>query len=106
VPEPASKTSWRNAPQPAVIHQALGWLMLGAILTVCFGLLLGATWTTQALQPKLQQQAEERRRLNQAWAAVRAARHQVITCPRCGCPLNARYWYRTQESEQDPPEDD
>lgn len=69
-------------------QQVMGWLLLGAVLMVCLGLLLGATWTTQALQPKLRQRAEERRRLNQEWAAVRAARRHLVICPRCGAPLN------------------
>ncbi|MDQ4032541.1 MAG: hypothetical protein M3332_09840 [Actinomycetota bacterium] len=44
--------------------------VLGAVLLICLGLLLGTTWTPQALQPKLRRQAEERRRLNEEWVAV------------------------------------
>jgi hypothetical protein len=61
--------------------------VLGGALLVCFGLLLGATWTIQALQPKLRQQTEERRRLNEEWSAVRAARRRRGECPRCASPL-------------------
>jgi hypothetical protein len=56
---------------------ALGWILLGAVFLICFGVLLGATWTTQSILPKLRQQAEERRRLNEEWLAVRAARRQL-----------------------------
>ncbi len=56
----------------------------GGVLLVCLGLLLGTTWTVQVLQPTLRRQAEERRRLNEGWAAVRAAHHQRRRCRRCG----------------------
>ena len=71
----------------------LGWILLGAILLVCFGLLLGATWTTQAIQPKLRQLADERRRLNEERLTVRAARRQRAVCPRCGYHMNERHWH-------------
>ncbi len=55
--------------------------LLVAVLLVCLGVLLGATWTIQILQSRLRRQAEERRRLNAErhrlnaeWAALRAAR--------------------------------
>jgi len=74
----------------------LGWILLGAALLVCLGLLLGATWTTQALQSQLRQQAEERRRLNEEWVAVRTTRRQGEKCPRCGYPLPDQDWYIEQ----------
>jgi hypothetical protein len=52
-------------------------IVLNAVLLVCLGVLLGATWTIQALQPKLRRQTEERRRLNEEWTAVRIARRQL-----------------------------
>ncbi|MGH3811223.1 MAG: hypothetical protein ACRDUV_02050 [Pseudonocardiaceae bacterium] len=67
--------------------------VLGGILLVCLGLLLGASWTVQALQPKLRRHAEERRRLNEEWSAVRAARRQRSECPRCASPLSEQDWY-------------
>ena len=82
---PASKTSWRNAPRSTVTLQ-----VLSGVLLVCLGMLLGSTWTIQALQPKLRRQAEERRRLNEEWAAVRTARRQRGECPRCGSPFSER----------------
>ena len=58
------------------------------LLLVCLGLLLGTTWTIQALQFRLRHQAEERRRLNAEWAAIRVTRQQRVQCPRCGAPLS------------------
>ena len=66
--------------------------MLGAVLLVGLGLLLGSTWTTQALQPRRRRQAEERRRLNEEWMAVRLARQRSGECPRCGGPLSDHGW--------------
>jgi hypothetical protein len=48
--------------------------VLGGVLLICLGLLLETSWTVQALQPTLRRQAEERRRLNEEWSAVRIAR--------------------------------
>ncbi|MGH3899371.1 MAG: hypothetical protein ACRDTA_14245 [Pseudonocardiaceae bacterium] len=62
--------------------------VLGALLLLCLGLLLGASWTIQAVQPKLRRQAVERRRLNEEWSAVRTARRQREKCPRCAGPLS------------------
>ncbi len=67
--------------------------VVSGVLLVCLGLLLGTSWTTQALQPKLRQQAEERRRLNEEWLAVRTARRQRGECPRCASPLSGQDWY-------------
>lgn len=66
-------------------------VLVGALL-VCLGLLLGATWTIQALQSRFRRQAEERRRLNEEWAAVSAARRQRGQCPRCKALLFERDW--------------
>jgi hypothetical protein len=61
--------------------------VLSGVLLVCLGLLLGMTWTIQALQARLRRQAEERRRLNEEWLAIReewsmirATRHQLAKC--------------------------
>lgn len=80
--------------------------VLGAVLLICLGLLLGTTWTTQALEPKLRQQAEERRRLNEEWVAVRTARRQRGKCPRCASPLSERDWYFAPTLIEYPPDDD
>jgi hypothetical protein len=80
--------------------------VLGAVLLVCLGLLLGTTWTIQALQPKLRRQAEERRRLNEEWAAVRTARRQRDRCPRCASPLLECDCYFAPTLVEYPPNDD
>jgi hypothetical protein len=80
--------------------------MLIGLLLLCLGLLLGATWTVQALQPKLRQQAEERRRLNEEWLAVRTARRQRDECPRCGTLLSEWDWYIAPAVVEVRPDDD
>lgn len=86
--------------------QVLIWFLLGAVLLICLGILLGATWTAQALRPKLRQLAKERRRLNQEWAVVRAAHRQLDECPRCGYPLADQGWGFAPTLREGPPEDD
>jgi hypothetical protein len=80
--------------------------VLGVVLLVCLGVLLGASWTTLALQPTLRRQAEERRRLNEEWAVVRTARRQRGKCPRCGSRLSERDWYYAPTVVDDRPDDD
>jgi hypothetical protein len=80
--------------------------VLSGVLLVCLGLLLGTTWTIQALRPKLDRRAEERRRLNEEWVAVRTAHRQRGTCPRCGSPLVERNWYIAPTAVDDQPDDD
>lgn len=63
------------------------------VLSVCLGLLLGTTWTIQALQTKFRRQAEERRRLDDEWLMLRAVRRQRSECPRCASPLSERDCY-------------
>ncbi len=92
--------SRRNPPQSAVSVQAAGLSLLACL---CFGVLLGTAWTVQALQPKLRRQAEERRRLNAEWQAVRHARQtaQLIQCPRCGCLLSDGAYFEEGELDDD-----
>jgi uncharacterized paraquat-inducible protein A len=80
--------------------------VLSVVLLVCLGLLLGTSWTTQALQPKLREQAEERRRLNEEWSAVRTARRQRGECPRCGSLLSEEHWYIASTIVEERPDDD
>jgi hypothetical protein len=80
--------------------------VLVGVLLVCLGLLLGASWTVQALQPKLRRQAKERRRLNEEWSAVRTARRQREKCPRCGSPLSDQDWCYGSTIVEDRPDDD
>jgi hypothetical protein len=94
-------TSSRDAPQSRVALQ-----VLSAVLLVCLGLLLGSTWTIQALQPKLHQQAEERRKLNEEWMAVRTAHRHRTKCPRCGITLAEQHWYFAPTQVEDPLDDE
>ncbi|MGH3867279.1 MAG: hypothetical protein ACRDQ4_14275 [Pseudonocardiaceae bacterium] len=93
--------SWRNTPQCAVTL-----MVLGAVLLVCLGLLLGSTWTVQAMQHKSHRQAEERRRLNEEWSAVRTDRQRQGTCPRCASPRSEQDWSVAPRPAADPPDDD
>lgn len=79
---------------------------LTAVVLVCLGLLLGTAWTTQALQPRLRRQAEERRQLNEEWAALRIAHEQQNRCPHCGIPWAECYWYIAPTIVDDPLDDD
>jgi len=89
-----------------VTRQVLCWALLAALLLVWLGLLLGATWTTQALQARFRRQAEERRRLNAAWAAVHATAHHGEKCPHCGYPPTDQDWHAEPTPVEDPPDDD
>jgi hypothetical protein len=100
-PRPGSETSWRNTPRRTVTLE-----VLNAVLLICLGLLLGTSWTVQALQPTLRRQAEERRRLDEEWSAVRIARRQWAECPRCGSPLSEEDWCSTSTVGDDQPDDD
>lgn len=87
-----SPTSWRITPQIPMTMQVL----IGVLL-VCLGLLLGTTWTIQALQARLRRRAEERRRLNEEWMAIRkewsmirTTRHQLAKCPHGTTSLTER----------------
>jgi hypothetical protein len=62
-------------------------LMCGGLLLVCLGMLLGITWNIQMNQGTLRRQAEERRRLNNEWAAIRTLQRQQGECPCCESPL-------------------
>jgi hypothetical protein len=70
-PWSGSETSWRDVPPSSMIIYVLGGMLL-----VCLGVLLGSAWTIQALQPKLRQQADERRKLNEEWRMVRTAQRR------------------------------
>jgi hypothetical protein len=80
--------------------------VLSGILLVCLGLLLGSAWTVQALQPRLRRQAEERRRLNEEWEALRTAHEQRHRCTRCEPPLDECYWHIPPVIVNDPLDDD
>ncbi len=58
-------------------------MLVGALLVGCLGVLVGSTWTTQALEGHFRHHAAERRRLNDEWSALGAVRDQHRWCPRC-----------------------
>jgi hypothetical protein len=66
----------------STVTMSVALLALCGTLVLCAGLLLGAAWTIQALEPRLREQAKERRRLNEGWMALSAARRRG-QCPRC-----------------------
>ncbi|MBV9728472.1 MAG: hypothetical protein JO309_03475 [Pseudonocardiales bacterium] len=68
-------------------------VIVGGLALLCLGLLLGVSWTNQTLLPELRQLAEERRKLNEEWAAIRTARQQRFHCPRCAGPVPERDWF-------------
>jgi hypothetical protein len=89
-----------------VTWQALCWILLFAGLAVCVGLLLGTTWTLQIMQSRLRRQAEERRKLDEEWTAVRTARQRPGRCPYCTMPLPEYESYPEEAAGEDPPDDD
>lgn len=61
-------------------------LTIGGIVLFCFGGLVGAAWTTQALSQASRKHARFRRRLNEEWQALtdaRRARGESVLCARC-----------------------
>lgn len=80
--------------------------VLGGMLLFCLGLLLGTAWSLQAVQPKLNLQAKERRRLNEEWLAVRAAQQQRDMCQHCGNSLHDWGWHIAPTAVTDRLKDD
>ena len=81
-------------------------LMVGGLLLICLGMLLGATSANQLRQSQLRRQAEERRRLNNEWAAIRAVYRQQAECPCCAFPLYEQNRYFAPTSIEERPDDD
>jgi hypothetical protein len=79
--------------------------MLSHLLLLCLGVLLGTSWTLQAIQYKLHRLAEERRRLNEEWLAIRAARRQQLDGRR-RYPVIEPAWYSEQTVLSENPSDD
>jgi hypothetical protein len=80
-------------------------LVFGSLLLVCLGMLSGATWATQLNHGQLRRQAEERRRLNDEWAAIRAIRRQQDECPTCASPLYEPSWHLGPRGIEERPDD-
>jgi hypothetical protein len=68
-------------------------LVVGAVLLICLGMLLGTSWTVNFQHRKFRQQADERRRFNEEWSVVYAARRKRDECPRCAAPLSEETGY-------------
>jgi hypothetical protein len=83
----------RNAPLTMVIIVSAG-------LLICLGLLLGGSWTSQALQADYRHRAEQRRQLAEEWQAVRTARHHN-QCQHCTNPLSPHEHTTIDESPYD-----
>jgi hypothetical protein len=81
-------------------------LLLSGVILLCLGLLLGSFVTVQALQPKLRRQAEERRRLNEEWAAIRTVHRQRSEFLPGVSPQTERYWYLAQSGVENRADDD
>lgn len=79
----------RDAPQTMMI-------IVVAALLISLGLLLGSSWTNQFLQSRFSRQAEERRRLNEEWSAIHAARQQQRESSRCASAMSKQYWYEDE----------
>lgn len=88
----------RNAPLTMVI-------LISAGLLICLGMLLGGSWTSQALQADYRHRAEQRRLLNEEWQAIRAARHHNH-CPHCASPLAPHDSYHKPTIDKSPYDDD
>ncbi|MGH3779936.1 MAG: hypothetical protein ACRDRO_04695 [Pseudonocardiaceae bacterium] len=75
-------------------------LVFGGLLLVCLGMLLGSAWTTQVIQSQLRRLAEQRRRLNDEWAAIRTIHRQQTECPRCASPLYEHNYFAPTAVEE------
>lgn len=81
-------------------------LLLGGLVLVCLGLLLGTAWTTQVTEVQFRRLAEQRRRLNEEWAAIRTVRRQQTECPRCASPPYEENWYFAPTGVEERSDDD
>jgi hypothetical protein len=70
-------------------------LVVGAAVLVCFGGLLGASWTFQVMGGVSRRHAAERRSLNDGWRALedaKRARGERVYCARCYRTLSDASW--------------
>lgn len=73
----------------------MGLLVAGAVVLVCLGGLVGATWTTQIMGNVSRRHAAQRRSLNDGWLALedaRRARGESAYCARCHLELSESSW--------------
>jgi hypothetical protein len=88
----------RNSPLTMVIITSAG-------LLICLGLLLGGSWTRQALRADYRHRAEQCRQLTEQWQALRTARH-YNRCPHCTHPLSPHDSYHEPTIDEVPYDDD
>lgn len=80
-------------------------IITSAGLLICLGLLLGGSWTRQALRADYRHRAEQRRQLTEEWQALRTARHHNH-CPHCTSPLSPYDSYHEPTTIDQAPYDD
>jgi hypothetical protein len=82
-------------------------LLVVAIVLVCAGGLLGASWTTQVMGTVSRRHAAERRNLNDGWRELAAARQAsgATLCPRCDQSLIDTSWLLVFEPPLDEEDD-
>jgi hypothetical protein len=90
-----NQRSWWQPPRSGVTTL----LVLGAVMLLCFGALLGASWTTQVLGGVSRRHAAERRMLNEGWRALEDARRgpgrtpsEPVYCARCHQRVSESSW--------------
>lgn len=82
-------------------------LPLVAVVLVCVGGMLGASWTTQAMSTVSRRHATERRDLNEGWQELAEARQtsDAALCPRCDRPMTDPSWLLVVDSSLDEEDD-
>jgi hypothetical protein len=76
---PETQRSQWNLPP---ITMSTVWIVgLGGLLMLCFGMLVGSTWTVQILNRQFRRLAIERRELNTTRLAMQDT---TLRCSRCG----------------------
>lgn len=61
-------------------------LVVAAVVLICLGGLIGATWTTQVMGTVSRRHATERKNLNDGWRALQDAKQSdgdPVHCARC-----------------------
>ncbi|MGH7278597.1 MAG: hypothetical protein ACREJG_07900 [Candidatus Rokuibacteriota bacterium] len=84
-------------------------LAVGAVVMICIGGLVGASWTTQVMASVSRRHAAERRNLNDGWRALeeaRQARGEPAFCARCHQKLSESSWLLVVSPAMTDEEDD
>lgn len=85
-----------------------GLLLVGAVVLLCLGGLVGASWTTQIMGGLSRRHAVERRSLNDGWRALQAAkrnRGEPVYCARCHRELSESSWLLVAPGTNDEEDD-